>query len=273
MKCWLAAATVGLIVGCSEVDPEKAPSPPRVPPGSWHVSVFGDGTPPVVFEGDIGAPGRDWLPTARHVAEETRVIVYDRLGLGESGPPQQGDLRDAAAAADELRDMLDATGVEGPYVFVAQGYGSVIVRDLHAETPHWLAAAVFVNPWHAEQFEVMADFRAYLEKHEVKSEGAEEELRAAAGSLRAVRESGRYFGHRPLVVVTGTDAPAAWSGGSERLPETRVQWRAFQEEIAGLSSHSVHTYVEGGYELPSEQPDLLAKAVLHAVEAVRADDD
>lgn len=115
-----------------------------------HIHATGAGQPPVIFE----AAGMDFSPTwtlvQPEVAAFAQAISYDRAGLGWSdsrpGP------RTAAVFVDELRALLAAAGIAGPYVLVGHSSGSLTVRLFAYRYPAEVAGMVLVDGAHEDQF-------------------------------------------------------------------------------------------------------------------------
>ncbi|GAB3199462.1 alpha/beta hydrolase [Geodermatophilus arenarius] len=116
--------------------------------GSHMVAVTVRGTRPtpasaaaviVTGAGDCQA---SWTPAADLLANHTRVITYDRAGLGRGRP---GPAPTVQGYLDELQAVLDACLPEGPYVLVGHSLGGLIAR-LHAQQhPDRLAGLVQVD--------------------------------------------------------------------------------------------------------------------------------
>ncbi len=85
------------------------------------------------------------------VAERTRVVAYDRAGVGWSdrGP----EPRDGRQIATELHTALEAAAVGGPYVLVGHSFGGVYVRIFADLYPDEVAGLVLVDPTHPDQTE------------------------------------------------------------------------------------------------------------------------
>jgi pimeloyl-ACP methyl ester carboxylesterase len=84
------------------------------------------------------------------VAKTTRVVTYDRAGLGWSDPGTKP--LDAAKSAQELHTLLERVGIEGPYVLAGHSYGGLVVRmfaDLYANE---VAGVVLVDSSHPDQW-------------------------------------------------------------------------------------------------------------------------
>lgn len=103
----------------------------------------GSGSPAVVLDSALGEPGSlAWAGVMRAVATRTRVIAYDRAGIGLSGPvspltleTQVGDL------VALLRDV-----VNGSCVLVGHSWGGLLAQMLARSYPTMIAGLVLVDP-------------------------------------------------------------------------------------------------------------------------------
>jgi pimeloyl-ACP methyl ester carboxylesterase len=113
---------------------------------SLHMTCSGAGSPTVVLEAGSGTPGLTWAPVQREIEKSTRVCSYDRAGYGYSesaaGPlsPQQ--------VASDLRTVLKAANVPGPYIMVGHSAGGVYVRAYASQYPSEVAGMVLVDSSH-----------------------------------------------------------------------------------------------------------------------------
>jgi pimeloyl-ACP methyl ester carboxylesterase len=117
----------------------------------FHVDMRGDGGPPVIMEAAIGDFSLTWALVHPAVAQFTRSIVYDRLGLGWSDPGPEP--RDAQTAVNELRRLLETVGVRGPYILVGQSYSGLLARLFAYQHPEEVAGMVLVDSAHEDQFD------------------------------------------------------------------------------------------------------------------------
>jgi len=81
----------------------------------------GTGGPAVVILPGASAVGLDYLNVHDQISQFTTSVLYDRGGTGWSGEAPLP--RTAAEVATELRDLLRAAGVPGPYVLAAHSLG------------------------------------------------------------------------------------------------------------------------------------------------------
>jgi pimeloyl-ACP methyl ester carboxylesterase len=81
----------------------------------------------------------------RDVAKFTRVIAYDRAGLGRSDPPPRDAPRTSANAVADLHAMLEAAHIEPPYVICGHSYGGFHARLYTTRYPEEVAGLVLVD--------------------------------------------------------------------------------------------------------------------------------
>lgn len=114
-----------------------------------HLYCTGEGSPTVILEAGAGSPGLIWMYVQPEIAKHTRVCSYDRAGFGwsdsASGPlsPQQ--------IASDLHALLEAAGVQSPYILVGHSAGGVYVRAFTNQYPSEVVGMVLVDSTHEEQ--------------------------------------------------------------------------------------------------------------------------
>jgi pimeloyl-ACP methyl ester carboxylesterase len=141
--CTAALAAAGLVAGMiyqaigSARDARRFPAPGRLvrcgDGGRLHLVGMGDAGPTVILDAGIGASSLSWSLVQPLAARFARVYAYDRAGYGWSDPPQTEDgPRIASRLAEELRALLRAAEVPGPYILVGHSFGGYVTR-LYAE--------------------------------------------------------------------------------------------------------------------------------------------
>lgn len=100
--------------------------------GPVVIMVAGGGTPAVVS-----------YPLQDRIAKFARVCSYDRAGLGWSDPSVRP--LTFADQIDDLEKVLHIGRVKGPYVFVPESFGSLIVIGFAAKHPDQVAGIVFID--------------------------------------------------------------------------------------------------------------------------------
>ncbi|GGK59071.1 alpha/beta fold hydrolase [Ornithinimicrobium pekingense] len=110
---------------------------------AYRVQGAADGLPVVALHGTPGSrfsgtPARDAL-----LALGLRVLTYDRPGYGET---PGGEARPARELAQDVLDVLDHAGIEGPVGVLAGGGGTPAALALAALHPERVAALTLVWP-------------------------------------------------------------------------------------------------------------------------------
>lgn len=114
-----------------------------------HMHIEGEGTPTVVFDSGAGGIGLAWELVRPAIAKMTRVITYDRAGLGWSDPSPKP--RRADVMAEELHTFLQNANIEGPFILVGHSLGGVVTRQFAAKYPNEVVGLVMVDSAHEQQ--------------------------------------------------------------------------------------------------------------------------
>ncbi|MCG7345859.1 alpha/beta hydrolase [Sporosarcina sp. ACRSL] len=110
-----------------------------------HFTDDGQGTPTVVIIHGAGDCSYSWMHIRKELSKFTRVITYDRAGMGSSDP---GPEPIPEHTVKELHSLLSATGASGPYVLVGHSLGGLIARLYASEYPNQVAGFVFLDSTH-----------------------------------------------------------------------------------------------------------------------------
>ena len=115
---------------------------------SLHIHCLGEGPPTFLFESGVLAFSGVWSHYQSRMADHGRACVYDRAGLGWSGPAP-GDVSPKAAAA-RLSDLAAVAGLEAPFVLVAHSWGGYVAQAFAAREAERkasrIAALVLIDP-------------------------------------------------------------------------------------------------------------------------------
>ncbi len=114
-----------------------------------HVRVEGEGAPTVVLDAGAGGVGLLWELVRPALARRTRVVTYDRAGLGWSAPSPRP--RTADVMAEELHTLLTRAAIPGPYLLVGWSLGGSVVRQFAARYADTVAGLVLVDSAHEHQ--------------------------------------------------------------------------------------------------------------------------
>ena len=263
-----------------------------------HIHCIGEGSPTVILESGLPNFSSDWAWVQPEVAKTTRVCAYDRAGLGWSDASPHG--RDAITIAAELHTLLQQVNIPGPYVMAGHSFGGKYIRVFAAQYPTEVVGMVLVDATHPDLFsrtpEGRAEYssmvrisrlspmltrlgilrvtgfpaadpalpsaqRAELNTVGRTTQGAivfRDEIFAQPATDAQVQASGT-LGSRALMVLTA---------GDQGSPERDHVWRRLQDELAGLSSDSVHRIIEGANHSSLVHDRIHAEATSGAIRQV-----
>ena len=262
-----------------------------------HMVVMGNasGQPTVVLEGGMASFSSNFYWVQNELAATTRVVAYDRAGLGWSDPAPEP--RDAQQSARDLHAALQAAGIQGPYVVAGHSYGGLVVRAFTDLYPDEVAGMVLIDASHPDQWQhipvsqdgklngrgnlitsILARFgivRLFQLERGIYT-GLPEQQAAEMRAILAKPESWKTSGDVLLIWNERTtpqinqasslgDLPLAVLSVTEQAVFADVL-TSLQAELPNLSSNSIHITVEG-----ATHESLVAKQehALVVVEAIR----
>jgi pimeloyl-ACP methyl ester carboxylesterase len=276
------------VISCSQTDQEQSDRIVDLGTHALHVQLAGGGSPVVVVDVGIAALAEEWRSLQSSLAQETRVVLYDRAGYGRSEP---GPLpRDSGREMEELESLLQALPIPGPYVLVGHSLGALNVQVYAARHPRDVAGLVLLDPpplgWllgekysdlHAVADRMTDEWRTIAERF---GESANPKEKARADFFRMIasehhemlRESARLateietFGDTPLVVIaSGRPNPAFGAIAEEYQAYWIQQSRALAEKssrgrfvLMEDSSHRLHE--DAADQVLAEILSILAEA-------------
>ena len=255
------------------------------PPGQFvdlggrriHMLVKGqqNGKPTVLLESGIGTFSSNWAWVQDELAQSTRVVAYDRAGLGWSDPSLEP--QDAQQSAQDLHAALQKAGIPGPYVIAGHSYGGLVVRAFTDLYPDEVVGMVLVDASHPDQWTripasrggqtvatanrvtgwlvnlgIARLFNLSKASYDGLPDRQAAEMKAIMNNpktwvtssqvlsiwdarTRPEIEQARSLGDMPLVVLSVTDQPTSVAG----------VLTALQDELPSLSTNSLHLTVEG----------------------------
>lgn len=241
----------------------------------------GEGSPAVVLEGGLLAGREDWEPVAREVCRQTRVVLYDRAGRGESepGPLPRSGLRLAA----ELHALLQAAAVPGPYLLAGHSLGGLIVRLFAWQYPEQTAGLVLVDPTHEQQFDAISALlpppgpndtpalerlRSFWSQRFRDPNQNEEKIDLSQTCVEARQVAS--LGALPLILLTAGEAWNDLGLQEKKIQELNRTMLGLHEQTVRSSSNSALVTVPGaGHFIQRDRPQVVAWAIARMLESIR----
>jgi len=229
-----------------------------------RLHTAGEGTPTVVFDAGMGAALETWDWVWPEIAEQTRVALYDRAGLGRSDPgptPRTSD-----RIVDELRALLSRAGVEPPYVLVGHSFGGLNMRLFAGRYPDEVVGLVLVDatpedfPTVEPRLRSTESQRRFETALSMAPEAAKQELSTVEQSADQVRSAPVPDSLR--VVVISSSRP-------EESAEFQQAWKEMQTEMAERLSAEHIVADRSGHFVQFDQPELVIDSINALVSAAR----
>ena len=235
------------------------------------VTVEGEGSPTVVFESGGGNDGSVWADIAPEVRRraDVRTVVYDRAGLGGSGPVPLPYSIDNDAAA--LGAVLDRAGVDGPVVLVAHSYGGYIA-SLAAERDPRVAGLVLLDaslpgePDDATVDRILARYRPLYGRLREEAPDLAPRMISMMEAYPATVDRLRRVVLPASLPVIDVVAEDPWGDTPEEKEASRRSHAAF---VAGSPAREAVLAEGSGHQVMVDRPDLVVEAVARMVDRVR----
>ncbi len=267
-----------------------------------YINCMGNQSPVVIIDSGIGGSSLEWLNIQNNLAKNVKVCSYDRAGYGWSDP---GPLpRTTARIANELRQLLTASNISGPYILVGHSFGGYNIRYFASKYPELTAGLILIDSSHPEQFNT-DEFKSVVKTHtETQYENSytvriihpiiahnyPAENKQIAFRLMATmksrntmfhemdymeisaRQVARQTNHPPYIfpVTILTRGERVWD--NDKLGESREQqWRRLQNDLENISVQSRHFIAEkSGHIIHLDQPEFVSNNIMSAVTKIRS---
>jgi pimeloyl-ACP methyl ester carboxylesterase len=269
-----------------------------------HVTGTATGKPTVILEAGMASFSSNFVWVQQELEQVTRVVAYDRAGLGwsDSGPKPL----DAQRSARQLRTALKCADIAPPYVVAGHSYGGLVMRAFADLFPNEVVGMVLIDASHPDQWAHipasrngrtvafgtrMTGFLArfgilrFWNPESALIDGLPPQQRAEMDAILATPRpwstaadgliawgdlsrdqinSARSLGNLPLFVLSVTE--------QDRYADVLT---ALQAELPKLSSNSVHLTVQGathdGLACQREHALIVADAIRQVVEAAHTE--
>jgi pimeloyl-ACP methyl ester carboxylesterase len=235
----------------------------------------GEGAPTVVLETGLSMESHEWEAVQQQVAPFAHVCRYDRAGRGQSDPAPKP--RSARQMVADLRALLRAAEIPGPYVLVGNSLGGIVTRLYAATYPEEVAGLVLVDASHADQFELLGEllppttenrgFYHFWAEGGWKDPACNAEGVDFPASCAQAREV-TSLGDLPVAILTSESWLWEIPVGEDEAARQRLQaeWCGLHRSFLELSSRAWHTIVPGsGHCIQCDAPGAVVEAIRRVV--------
>lgn len=245
-----------------------------------YLHCSGSGSPVVVLEAGLGASSSAWETIEPAVARQTRVCSYDRAGRGRS--EDATGIQNGIQTITDFHMLLARAGEPGPYVLVGHSLGGAYVLDFAERFPAQVAGIALLDSMSPDQFTSVHGYASdYDALHRLSgllpsvarlgvgrilgysardARGFRDDVAEIPDALRQARAL-KSIGTTPLIVLTAREGQEAG-------------WASAQDDLATLSTNSVHRIVPGATHdsLLDDRADAAqsSRAIRDVVRAIRA---
>lgn len=289
----------------SEADKRNFPPPGNlIDVGGFkmHIYCIGEGSPTVVLDAMSGGFSSYWAWVQPEAAKQVRVCAYDRAGFGWS--ENDSEPESPQRTARNLHTLLMNAGIEGPYVMAGHSKAGIYVREYAALYPQEVVGLVLLDSSHPDQFvrypEMLKGDTAILSKmpliqtllrlgvgHAFFALGGEADFadlpQHQHDEIAAAWSSAEYWKSMETTMSLGANIfqQAHDLGSLGDLPLAVIthgegvdnNWREMQDELAALSTNSVHVVVDDSTHsslvFNSEHAQQVSQIILQVVDAVQ----
>lgn len=255
----------------------------RVGSRTMHLVCVGPtdtGEPTIVLVAGGAGDHLSWDAILDRMQSTHRLCAYDRAGAGKSEPPTEAS-RTFADEVGDLRALLDAAGVRGPFVIGSHSVGANHAILFTDAFPSEVVGLLFVDPQspraderflkalparRANEPAKIAEFRESLEtfSNDPSLNPGHVHLRPSfEAAASALDKPGPLFGDRPVVVLSAEATPGHQSGLPRDLAkEIDEIWAAAQQELAAESAEGSLEKVSGaGHFIQKDEPRVVIDAL------------
>jgi len=261
----LSYLSVSLLLLCTSAASAQTMMYPQT---GQRFAIMGKGEPTVIVMYGLASSMQEWMPTARRLAAQSQVFIYERRGYGRA--PIVGSSRGSKVIVEELDQMLENLNLEGPYVLVGHSLGAIYAQAFARTYPEETAGILLVDPSveQLDRFMMGEDDETLMPLMTVlMNRGAKAEYR---GRRLAITERDEADEMPADIAVTVLSAGRNMRGGYSDLQEQVTNLQAMMTFESDLGRHIV---VEGaGHNLHQVAPHAIELEVARLVALARAEE-
>jgi pimeloyl-ACP methyl ester carboxylesterase len=226
--------------------------------------LSGEGETTVILDAGLGSTSEDWIKIQPEVSRFSKVISYDRAGLGRSEKaPIPRTCKDMIC---DLRNLLVAASLHPPYILVAHSWSGINARWYANQYPDELVGMVLIDAVHENKYErfekILSEEQANRMWVSIKDPSKNDENIDRIASMEQVHSKQAVFDFPLIVLTRATDTD-----------EMNIIETSLQAEFLKLSSKSKQYFSKSDdHFIQNSEPDLVVDSIRQVVESVKKKD-
>jgi pimeloyl-ACP methyl ester carboxylesterase len=222
----------------------------------------GEGETTVILDAGLGGTSEDWSKVQPEVAKFSKVISYDRAGLGHSD--KASIPRTCEDIVSDIRNLLMAANLPSPYILVAHSWSGINARWYANQYPEEIGGMILIDAVHENKYErfekILSEEPANRMWASLKDPSKNDESIDRIASIKQVRSNPRVFDFPLIVLTRATDTD-----------EMNIVETSLQAEFLKLSSKSKQYFSKyDDHYIQNSEPELVIDSICQVVESVKA---
>ncbi|CAG9620245.1 alpha/beta fold hydrolase [Sutcliffiella rhizosphaerae] len=209
--------------------------------------------PTIIMEAGYGDHSKVWDSIIQDISIFSRVLVYDRAGLGRSDFSTAP--RTSREMVKELHELLHKTGVKPPYLLVGHSFGGIIARLFATEYPDEVWGLILVDSTPEDYRErflplMSSEFQTAYSKQFIHECNYDEFME----SLQQVKKSKKELSIPLIVLSAGKKAHYS--------KESQALWHEMQQEILEISTNGEFIIAKNSaHYIQHDEPEIVVDAI------------
>jgi len=241
----------------------------RTKSGSMEFAQSGEGAPTVIFINGGSGPIDGWFKVFHEVAKVTKVVAYNRFGVGRSDKPSSPQHGSAVVTA--LRHLLLQENIQPPYILVGHSLGGFHANLFARQHPEEVAGVVLLESSHPQDVKINETQGPFLRMinrllglfDPLVPHRKWNEVNFVDETIRQIGQAGP-FPAVPLVVVSGGRKPPM-------MPDHAFEMRrSNQLDFVQLSPQGKQIVAAQSGHFPQfSEPEVVIQAIADCLEQAR----
>lgn len=239
----------------------------------FNFKILGQGKPTIVIEAAMGETLKSWSDLQQELSLITRVVTYDRLGLGKS------DMTDTPRTIEnlssDLNEFLSKNSIPGPYLFIGHSLGTSIIRKYQNDHPENVLGMILIDPMHEDQFDRLMAIKSKEEQEKTLRDRADFEKTLKTGERneaiqyhqqRAAMRDVKFPNNIPITIIGSFQV-----GHGATEEDRKIKKELFDKWLNQAPQIELIATIKSGHYIQDSEPELLIDEVKLIIEKLRVE--